>query len=173
MSGRTRKAVLLVGVPLLVLLCFGGLYLKSRAGEQRIRSDSACPNRIVGEVHSGRFVRTPLILPCRGGGRRHAGFIDLAESSPDGNRLRLTFEIGKYPCGSLSEVRVRRGAVRVVTMWLQNFDDGVEGTKVGRGCVDIALFRAIEIRLKEPLEQGVIEDGSNGRRIRVKVDPQL
>lgn len=172
MSGGKRKTALFVGLPLLMLVCFGGLYLKSRPGEQRIRSDSACPNRIVGEVRSGRAVGIPLISPCSGDSDAYSQPIDSAESSPDRRRLRLTFLFGNYPCGSLSEVRVRRGLVRAVTILLQDADEDSVGRPL-QSCSLVGLSGAIEIQLNEPLEQGMIKDGSNGHRIRVKVDPQL
>ena len=95
--------------------------------------------------------------------RPRAGMADLRRipwekqrRTPGGRSLRVTYWSGVEPCNVLDHVEVRYGGDQIVVTLYEGHDPA----QADVACIEIALLKAVVVKLEEPVDGRKIVDGA-------------
>ncbi len=81
-----------------------------------------------------------------------------AKAGPDGRSVRIFFTSGVEPCHVLDHVKVNYLAERIIV----TIYEGTGRDSLNQACIEIAVFKAVDVRLDQPVGKRTFGDGAPG-----------
>jgi hypothetical protein len=106
----------------------------------------------------GRDENAKVVTPEPGTIKPRAIPWQRAKPGADGRSVRIFFTSGIEPCHVLDHVKVNYLAERImVTLY-----EGTDPASLNQSCIGIAVFKAVDVRLDQPMGKRTFGDGAPG-----------
>jgi hypothetical protein len=99
-----------------------------------------------------------LVTPAPGTIKPRAIAWQRAKPGADGRSVRIFFTSGVEPCNVLDHVKVNYLAERIMVTLYEGSGPGA----LTQGCVALAVFKAVDVRLDQPIGKRTFGDGAPG-----------